>query len=83
MRRGYQVYKEVCSSCHSMRFLCYRHLIGQIFTEKQAKLEASNAMIYDGPDNNGEYFLREGILSDVVPPPYANDKAAQAANNGL
>eukprot|EP00490_Sorites_sp_Unknown_P013885 CAMPEP_0114662326 /NCGR_PEP_ID=MMETSP0191-20121206/24588_1 /TAXON_ID=126664 /ORGANISM="Sorites sp." /LENGTH=212 /DNA_ID=CAMNT_0001898141 /DNA_START=180 /DNA_END=815 /DNA_ORIENTATION=- len=82
LRRGYQVYKEVCSSCHGMRFLCYRHLIGIIFTEKQAKKEAKNALIEDGPDENGEMYLREGVLTDSVPAPYKNDNAARAANNG-
>jgi len=82
MRRGYQVYKEVCSSCHSMKYLCYNHLVGLIFTEKQAKREAANAMIEDGPDDEGELFLRPGELTDVVPPPYKNEQAARAANNG-
>eukprot|EP01083_Nonionella_stella_P086217 239368_1 len=82
MRRGYQVYKEVCSSCHSMKYLCYRHLVGLIFTEKQAKLEASQAMIEDGPDDEGEMFLRPGQLTDVVPAPYKNEQAARAANSG-
>lgn len=82
MRRGYQVYKEVCSSCHSMKYLCYRHLVGLIFTEKQAKKEAAQAMIEDGPDDEGEMFLRPGVLTDVVPAPYKNEQAARAANNG-
>lgn len=82
MRRGYQVYKEVCSSCHSMKYLCYNHLVGLIFTEKQAKKEAANALIEDGPDDEGEMFLRPGGLTDVVPPPYKNEQAARAANNG-
>jgi len=82
MRRGYQVYKEVCSSCHSMKYLCYNHLVGLIFTEKQAKREAFNAMIEDGPDDEGELYLRPGDLKDVVPPPYKNEMAARAANNG-
>eukprot|EP01083_Nonionella_stella_P292428 994558_1 len=82
MRRGYQVYKEVCSSCHSMKYLCYRHLTGLIFTEKQAKREAEQAMIEDGPDDEGEMFLRPGQLTDVVPAPYKNEQAARAANSG-
>eukprot|EP00483_Globobulimina_turgida_P000885 UN00886 len=82
MRRGYQVYKEVCSSCHSQKYLCYRHLVGLIFTEKQAKKEAAEAMIEDGPDDEGEMFLRPGQLTDVVPAPYKNEQAARAANSG-
>eukprot|EP00485_Elphidium_margaritaceum_P010874 CAMPEP_0202690702 /NCGR_PEP_ID=MMETSP1385-20130828/5617_1 /ASSEMBLY_ACC=CAM_ASM_000861 /TAXON_ID=933848 /ORGANISM="Elphidium margaritaceum" /LENGTH=281 /DNA_ID=CAMNT_0049345991 /DNA_START=139 /DNA_END=984 /DNA_ORIENTATION=- len=82
MRRGYQVYKEVCSSCHSMKFMCYHHLVGVIFTREQAKRDAAQAMIEDGPDDEGEMFLRPGELTDVLPPPYHNEMAARAANNG-
>jgi len=82
MRRGYQVYKEVCASCHSMKYLCYNHLVGLIFTEKQAEREAASAMIEDGPDDEGDIYLRPGALTDIVPPPYKNEQAARAANNG-
>lgn len=82
IRRGWQVYKEVCASCHSMQYLCYRHMVGVIFTESQAKKEAAEAMIEDGPDEMGEMFLRPGVITDTVPSPYKNDNAARAANNG-
>lgn len=82
LRRGYQVYKEVCASCHSLNMVHYRQMVGEIFTEAQAKLEASQQMVEDGPDDEGEMFLRPGRLTDKVPPPYKNDMAARAANNG-
>jgi len=40
MRRGYQVYKQVCAACHSMNYMYYRNLVGTIMTEDEAKAEA-------------------------------------------
>ena len=48
LRRGYQVYKEVCSACHSMKFVPYRHLVGHILTEDEAKAECSAVRLW-GP----------------------------------
>lgn len=82
IRRGYEVYKQVCSACHSMKYLCYRNLIGVSHTEAEAKEEAQAIMVTDGPDENGNMFQRPGKLSDRFPSPYANEEAARAANNG-
>jgi len=82
MRRGYFVYKQVCAACHSMNFIRYRELIGVIFTEEEAKREAEEIMVRDGPDDEGNFFDRPGKLADAFPNPYANDEAAKAANNG-
>lgn len=38
--------------------------------------------VQDGPDDQGNYFMRPGKLSDYIPPPYPNEEAARAANNG-
>merc|ERR1712095_93988 len=82
IRRGYQVYKQVCSACHSMKFLAYRNLVGIAYTEEEAKAEAAEVQVMDGPDESGAMFERPGKLSDYFPKPYANDAAAAAANNG-
>merc|ERR1711997_43527 len=82
IRRGYSVYKQVCSACHSLRFIAYRNLIGVSHTEAEAKAEAAEVMVTDGPNENGDMFQRPGKLSDYFPKPYANDNAASAANNG-
>jgi len=82
VRRGYQVYKQVCAACHSMRFLAYRNLVGVSHTEAEAKLEAEESQIQDGPNDVGDMFMRPGKLSDYFPKPFANDAAAAAANNG-
>ena len=85
LQRGYQVYTEVCSSCHSMKYLSYRNLAekgGPEFSEAQAKAIAASFEVTDGPNSDGEMFTRPGKLSDKFVMPYENVKAAQAANGG-
>ncbi|PSN50790.1 Cytochrome c1 [Blattella germanica] len=82
IRRGYEVYKSVCAACHSMRFIAYRNLIGVSHTEAEAKAEAEEVQVQDGPDEAGNMFMRPGKLSDYFPSPYPNEEAARAANNG-
>jgi ubiquinol-cytochrome c reductase cytochrome c1 subunit len=85
LQRGYQVYTEVCSSCHSMKYLSYRNLAekgGPEFTEAQVKAIAASFEVTDGPNADGEMFTRPGKLSDKFVMPYENVKAAQAANGG-
>ena len=85
LQRGYQVYKEVCSSCHSMKYLSYRNLSekgGPEFSIEQAKAIAASFEVKDGPNADGEMFMRPGRLSDKFVMPYDNEKAAQAANGG-
>ncbi|MBN3294567.1 CY1 protein, partial [Polypterus senegalus] len=82
VRRGYQVYKQVCAACHSMEYLAFRNLVGVSHTEAEAKALAEEFEIVDGPDEKGEMFTRPGKLSDYFPKPYANPEAARAANNG-
>jgi len=85
LQRGYQVYTEVCSSCHSMKYVSYRNLAekgGPEFTEAQAKAIAASFEVKDGPNADGEMFTRPGKLSDKFVMPYENVKAAQAANGG-
>ena len=85
LQRGYQVYTEVCASCHSMKYLSYRNLSekgGPEFTVEQAKAIAASFEAKDGPNADGEMFTRPGKLSDKFVMPYDNVKAAQAANGG-
>ncbi|KAK9881508.1 hypothetical protein WA026_016388 [Henosepilachna vigintioctopunctata] len=82
LRRGYEVYKQVCAACHSMRFIAYRNLVGVTHTEEEAKAEAAEILVTDGPDEEGHMFQRPGKLSDYFPNPYANEQAARSANNG-
>ncbi|XP_058798083.1 cytochrome c1, heme protein, mitochondrial-like [Phymastichus coffea] len=82
VRRGWQVYKAVCSGCHSLRYVCYRQLVGVCLTEGEAREAAAEQQVRDGPDQAGEYFTRSGKLQDSVPEPYPNEEAARAANEG-
>ncbi len=85
LQRGYQVYSEVCASCHSMKYLSYRNLAekgGPEFSVEEAKAIASSFEVIDGPNSDGEMFTRPAKLSDKFMMPYENIKAAQAANGG-
>uniref|UniRef100_A0A7S1TQH4 Cytochrome c domain-containing protein n=1 Tax=Phaeomonas parva TaxID=124430 RepID=A0A7S1TQH4_9STRA len=82
VRRGFQVYKEVCATCHSVEGIAFRNLVNVIFSEKQAKKLAESYEIEDGPNDEGEMFERPGKLSDYIPGPYANEEAGRAANGG-
>jgi len=85
LQRGYQVYTEVCASCHSMKYLSYRNLAekgGPEFSVEQAKAIAASFEVTDGPNNDGEMFTRPGKLSDKFVMPYDNVQAAQVANGG-
>ena len=42
LQRGLQVYIEVCSSCHSLKLVSYRHLSGIGLNEKQIKEKGNN-----------------------------------------
>ncbi|KAI6225957.1 Cytochrome c1, heme protein, mitochondrial [Aphelenchoides besseyi] len=81
VRRGYEVYKQVCAACHSMKYLHYRQFINVFMTEEEAKAEAAEALIND-IDGAGQAIQRPGIVNDTLPSPYPNKKAAAAANNG-
>ena len=85
LQRGYQVYAEVCSACHSMKYLSYRNLAeagGPEFSEEQAKVIASQYEVTDGPNNDGEMFTRPARLSDNFVGSFANEEEAKAANGG-
>jgi len=85
LRRGYQVYNEVCSTCHSIKLLSYRNLAesgGPEFPIEDAKNIAASFEVIDGPNSEGEMFTRPGKLSDKFVKPYANVQAAEFANEG-
>lgn len=82
LRRGFQVYKEVCASCHSLSRVPYRALVGVTHTVDEAKAMAEENEYDNEPNDEGEIEKRPGKLSDYLPDPYKNDEAARAANNG-
>jgi len=85
LKRGFQVYREVCAACHSIKFVSYRNLSdagGPEFTEAAVKTIAAESNVTDGPDADGEMFERPAEPKDRVAKPFPNDNAARAANNG-
>lgn len=81
-QRGFQIYKEVCSACHGLERVAFRNLMALGFSEAETKALAAGYNIPDGPDDVGEMFDRPGVPADHFPPPYANEQAARAAQNG-
>ncbi len=92
LQRGYQVYKEVCSACHSAQHLAFHNLDeagGPEFTEAQAKALAVATKVQAEPNDKGETtddkgapLMRSATLADHFPSPYPNENAARANNSG-
>ena len=82
LQKGFQVYKQVCSACHSLKRIHFRNLAALGYSEAEIKAIASEYEVTDGPNDLGEMFTRKGTPADAIPGPYANDNAARAANNG-
>ncbi len=81
LQRGYQVYKEICSGCHSLKRVAFRNLADLGFTAPQIKALAKQSEVASIDDKTGEANTRKAIPSDKIPGPYANEQAARAANN--
>ncbi|WP_309610544.1 cytochrome c1 [Sphingomonas sp.] len=83
LQRGFQVYKEVCSACHSMKLVAFRDLRQLGYTEAEVKAIA-NKWTAEVPSINpetGEAATRKATPADHFPSPFANETAARAANN--
>lgn len=82
LQRGLLVYRQVCSACHSMKRVAFRNLEAVGYSEDQVKAIAAEYTVKDGPNDDGEMFDRPGRPADHFVSPFANDKAAMAANGG-
>jgi cytochrome c1 len=92
LQRGFQVYKEVCSACHALKHIAFRNLGergGPGFTAAEVQALAAAYKVPAGPneqgqtvDSDGQPLMRQATPADIIPGPFANDKAARAANNG-
>eukprot|EP01083_Nonionella_stella_P043898 118442_1 len=82
LRRGLQVYQEVCATCHSLFRVYFRELVDVTHTKAQAKQLAANYDIEAGPNDEGDMFIRPGTLLDPFPNPYKNDEFARSVNGG-
>jgi len=82
IQRGFQVYREVCQTCHSMRYLTYRNLGDVGFSPDEIKEIAGSYNVIDGPNDKGEMYQRPGRPYDFFVSPYPNEEAARAVNGG-
>ncbi len=93
LQRGYKVYREVCSSCHSMNMVAFRNLGdpgGPFWNPKYpnsndnpvVKTIAKDYRIADIDRDTGDAIKRPGITADYFPDPFANEAAARASNGG-
>lgn len=86
LQRGFKVYSEVCSRCHSLKRLQFRNLVqpgGPQFPEAAIKsLAGNNYQVDDVPDDQGKVNKRPATLADSFPPPFPNEQAARYAQNG-
>ena len=80
LKRGYQIYAEVCAGCHSLDFVAYRNLQEIGLDEDTVKEIAAEFEVEDGPNDEGEMFMRPARPSDRFVAPFANEKAARASN---
>jgi ubiquinol-cytochrome c reductase cytochrome c1 subunit len=83
LQRGFKVYSEVCSACHSLKLVAFRDLSALGYSEDEVKAIAKGwktEVPSINPDT-GEPATRPGIPADRFPSPFANETAARAANN--
>ena len=81
-QRGFQIYKESCSACHSMHLVPIRTLAGIGFKPEELTALAAGYEVQAGPNDAGEMFKRPGLPADRFPSPFPNEQAARASNNG-
>ena len=83
VQRGFQVYKEVCSACHSLKFVSFYDLkqIGYSEAEVKAIAKQWQTEVPSVNPDTGEAATRKALVTDRFPSPYANETAARAANN--
>ncbi|MGB0844700.1 MAG: cytochrome c1, partial [Alphaproteobacteria bacterium] len=84
LARGFEVFKEVCAACHGLNYVAFRNFVDMGFTEDEVKaiIADKGYEVLGEPDDEGEVAMRAARLSDYWPNPFANAKAAAAANNG-
>ena len=81
LQRGLKVYNEVCSACHSLKYVAFRNLEQLGYDESQVKAFAASKQVPGIDPNTGEATTRPGLPTDYFPSPYPNAVAAAAANN--
>ncbi|MCZ2158380.1 cytochrome c1 [Bartonella sp. 220] len=82
LRRGLKVYKQVCSSCHGLKYVAFRDLKALGYDQKQIQDFAKQYEVSDGPNREGKFFKRAGIATDTFPSPFANEEEEKFILNG-
>lgn len=83
IRRGYEVYRQVCAACHSLDRIAFRNLVDVIYTEDEVKKICAEVEVQNkDPDDDGNMFMRPAKPFDYMPPPYPNEAASRKANAG-
>lgn len=91
LQRGFKIYREVCSQCHSMNLLSFRNLgeKGGPFWSEEYPNPNDNiyvkgiAALYEIPDldsDTGDSIKRPATTADRFPAPFPNEYAARASN---
>ena len=81
-QRGFQVFREVCSSCHSLKYFKFRNLSKLGYPAEQIKAMAAEYEVQGDPDDAGDPTMRKGSSNDAIPAPFPNENAARSANGG-
>jgi ubiquinol-cytochrome c reductase cytochrome c1 subunit len=81
-QRGFQIYSTVCSNCHSMQYLHYRDLSGIGLNAEEVKAIAAGITVPTGLDDQGNPKDGPATPASQFKSPFANERAARAANNG-
>jgi cytochrome c1 len=82
LHRGFEVYNNVCAACHSLSLVAYRNLSAVGLGEDEIKQIAAAKEVPGEPDDDGNPTTRPALPSDRFVPPFPNENAARAANNG-
>jgi len=82
LQRGWQVYKQVCAACHSLKYFHFRNLADLGYEEDMIKAFAKEYEVAGDPDDFGDETVRAALPQDVFPAPFANENAARASNGG-
>lgn len=82
LQRGFQVYKEICSACHSLNRVAFRDLAALGFSQPEIKAIAAGYEVPSIDPSTGEAATRAATPADKFPLIYPNEIAARAAQNG-
>ncbi|MBX4335107.1 cytochrome c1 [Bartonella raoultii] len=82
LRRGLKVYRQVCSSCHGLKYVAFRDLKALGYDQEQIKALAQQYQVSDGPNREGKFFKRLAVVTDTFPSPFDNEEEARFLHNG-